>query len=148
MGYVLDPATVRKLAVLPSFPTFDDTSAAPVIDVSRARSALLVVTYTQGTNKGAATYPLVRVMVGTTATNLAALPIDSQGLDPVDHAGVGLEAGVRIALNAYLDAVAQTQAYVVKSFYAAKLASFQFAEINQGAAPGTLSAQLIVTLEH
>lgn len=150
MGYKLDPVTVRALGNLSLFPTFDTTTQAPTFNVALARAGLLLVTYTQGTNKGAATYPVLRVFGGSSAANLGPIPIDDAS--STTSSTSGLETSLRNALKDFKDAAVNTTAgltslYLV-SFTCVKLASFQFAEINGGVTPGTLSAQLIVELDH
>lgn len=143
-GYKTDARTIRALADLPLLPAFDAT--ALVIDVSGARAGLVMVTYAQGTTKGAAAYPLMRILGGASPTSLVGLPVEDASA-PVNRAGIGLQTDVRVGLKAFRDAESAPQGYLV-IFPSVKYVQFQFSEVGGGLIPGQALVQLALELDH
>lgn len=136
-------ATARPSALLSNYPTFDTTQQAPALNVARARSGILVVTYARAIETA---YPLVRIMVGKDAASLKPYPIEDAS-NATDLAGVGLQTDVRNGIKKLTDAndTGQTYPIILAAF---SYVSFQFTEVNAVGTPGTLSAELLVELDH
>lgn len=145
--YLTAPATVRALSQLLPLGAWDNAAKVVTMPVANARSGMLLVTYTQGTNTGAATYPLVRVLGGPTATNLFTQPIDDASAPVNLGFGVGLQTDLRVAVKAFRDAMTLPQSWSVDLTYFLYV-QFQFSEVNGGATPGSLLVQLVVEQDH